>query len=581
MNSPVGEESPGRMSRESVTVEEERREPVPSILLTQIQTDIQAQTHKQAHSQSNSTIVELNPIHHGRGGTKDFGFLPIPKRLQYDPTRGFTFTTSLNITFGFASTFTVANLYYCQPLLIQFAESFNTSHEEVSKIPTLVQAGYATGLLLLSPLGDLVRRRPLLLLLVFVSGTLTIGLSITTSLAAFQALSFLVGIFTVTPQILIPYAADLAPPNRRASSISIVLSGLLLGVLIARVLAGIVAQFGRNWRIVYFLAVGVQAFILLILYFVLPDYPAKNVGEEEEEANLKTQVKESIGEGALRQQPKKSTGKKKLTYPHILYTMGKYALTEPVLIQAGLMQCAASACFSNFWVTLTFLLGGEPYNYDTLQIGLFGLIGIMGVATGPFLGRLIDHLIPWYTALLATLLQLVFQAVQTGAGGIHISAVILACFGLDVGRQIQQVSMTTVVYNISSSSRARMNAVLIIWIFIGQVMGTSAGTKLFLLKPPDSPDGLPGWRASSLFALCLYVFQLIVLSIRGPGCKRYEWFGGYGSKIGWWKETKKVEAGKMIDLEARGQEKKGEEIEVGLEKEEKEEKEEKKKEVIV
>ena len=173
------------------------------------------------------------------------------------------------------------------------------------------------------------------------------------------------GIFTVTPQILIPYAADLAPTNRRASSISIVLSGLLLGVLIARVLAGIVAQFGRNWRIVYFLAVGVQAFILLILYFVLPDYPAKNVGEEEEEANLKTQVKESIGEGALRQQPKKSTGKKKLTYPHILYTMGKYALTEPVLIQAGLMQCAASACFSNFWVTLTFLLGGEPYNYDT------------------------------------------------------------------------------------------------------------------------------------------------------------------------------------------------------------------------
>lgn len=108
MNSPVGEESPGRMSRESVTVEEERREPVPSILPTQIQTDIQARTHKQAHSQSNSTIVELNPIHHGRGGTKDFGFLPIPKRLQYDPTRGFTFTTSLNITFGFASTFSTS-----------------------------------------------------------------------------------------------------------------------------------------------------------------------------------------------------------------------------------------------------------------------------------------------------------------------------------------------------------------------------------------------------------------------------------------------------------------------------------------
>jgi MFS family permease len=191
---------------------------------------------------------------------------------------------------------------------------------------------YATGLLLLSPLGDLVRRRPLLLLLVSLSGTLSIGLAVTSSLVVFEALSFLVGMFTVTPQVLIPLAADLAPPERRASAISIVLSGLLFGVLLARVLAGIIAEF-VTWRVVYYLAIGLQFMILGLFYVLLPDWPAKNKG--------------------------------KLTYFGILTSMARYAVTEPVLVQACLMQFAASACFSNFWVTLTFLLGGPPYNYST------------------------------------------------------------------------------------------------------------------------------------------------------------------------------------------------------------------------
>ena len=87
---------------------------------------------------------------------------------------------------------------------------------------------------------------------------------------------------------------------------------------------------------------------------------------------------------------------------------------------------------------------------------------MFGVSMGPLIGRLIDRLIPWYATLIATFLQLVFQTVQTGAGGINISAVIIACFGLDVGRQMQQVSLTTAVYGISEAARSRMNAVLII-----------------------------------------------------------------------------------------------------------------------
>ncbi|KAF8838919.1 MFS general substrate transporter, partial [Paxillus ammoniavirescens] len=331
----------------------------------------------------------------------DFGFLPIPKRLRYDPDEPFYFGLLLNASFGFASTLTVANLYYCQPLLIEFSKSFDVTYDEVAMIATLIQAGYATGLVLISPLGDLVRRRQLVLLLVFVSTTLTIGLAITPNLRAFEAICFLIGIVNVTPQILMPLAADLATPERRASALSMVLSGLMFGVLIARVLAGVIGNF-NTWRIVYYMAIGVQCFVLVGAYFVLPDYPAKN---------------------------------RNLTYFEIMFSMAKYAVTEPLVIQAALVNIASSACYTAFWVTLTFLLGGPPYYYSTLDIGLFGLVGMLGVLVGPFTGRLIDRLIPWYATLVATFLLLAFQAVQTAAGGINVSAVVIACFGLDVACQ--------------------------------------------------------------------------------------------------------------------------------------------------
>jgi predicted MFS family arabinose efflux permease len=125
--------------------------------------------------------------------------------------------------------------------------------------------------------------------------------------------------FTVTPQILIPLSADLAPPHRRASAMSIVLSGLLLGLLLARVLAGIIAEFS-SWRNVYYMAIGLQYFIVALLWLTIPDYEAKGAG----------------------------TG---LTYWEILWTMGKYLLTEPILVQSCLISAVASATFSSFWVS--------------------------------------------------------------------------------------------------------------------------------------------------------------------------------------------------------------------------------------
>ncbi|PCH40465.1 hypothetical protein WOLCODRAFT_150509 [Wolfiporia cocos MD-104 SS10] len=404
---------------------------------------------------------------------RDFGFLPIPRRLRYDPQNPAHFGLVLNATFGLASTF------------VEFSKTFNVSYDEVSRIPTVLQAGYAVGIVFISTLGDLLRRRPLLLLLVFISASLTIGLAVTTNLAVFEALCFLVGMVTVVPQVLMPLAADLAPPERRASALSIVLAGLLFGVLIARVLAGVIAQY-VTWRVVYYMAIGLQYLVLLMLYLVLPDYPAKNKG---------------------------------VTYFGILYSVAKLAVTEPLLIQAVLINLPSMACFSNFWVTLTFLLGGPPYNYSTLVIGLFGLVGMFGVAMAPLVGRAIDGLVPWFAGLIATLALLVFQAIAVGADGVDIAAVVIVCFGIDVFRQMVQVSLTTRVFSLDQNARSRLNAVLLLSLFMGQVMGTSVGTQVFTKY---------GWRPAAALSLAWTGFTLVVFLLRGPHVSRYTWFGYQG-----------------------------------------------------
>ncbi|CAE7138874.1 unnamed protein product [Rhizoctonia solani] len=412
----------------------------------------------------------------------DFGIIPIPKYLRHDPMKPPRFTLALNIFFGLASTLTVGNLYYCQPILVQLAKSFGVSDKEITLVPTLTQSGQVAMPIFMDPLGDLVRRRQLLLVLGCMIGAFTLGLALAPTKNIFAGLSFMMAIFTVIPQIMIPLAADLAPPERRASAISIVLSGLLLGILFARVISGIIAEFA-DWRIIYWMSFGVQFANVLAMWLLVPDYPSKSTG---------------------------------LSYFGILYTMARYAVTEPSLIQCGLIRFLASAVFVNFWVNLTFLLGEAPYNYSTLAIGLFGLVGMCGVLAAPPIGRLVDKLDSWITTLISIMVSMGFQAIFTGAAGLNIGAVVVACFGLDVSSQMNQVAVSSRVYAIEPLARARMNAVLMIWLFLGQVMGTSVGTDVFLKY---------GWRASGGLGLGFHGLQLLILFLRGPKVARKTWLG--------------------------------------------------------
>lgn len=308
-------------------------------------------------------------------------------------------------------------------------------------------------------MGDLVRRRPLLLLCVSSAAILSLILALVPNLRAFQAINFFIGMSSVTSQILLPLAADLAPIERRATAFAIVMSGLLLGLLMARVVAGLVAEHA-NVSTVYYMSFGLLALTWNLLYWSIPDYPAKNPH---------------------------------LTYFAIIKSMIYYACTEPVLVQACIIGAACSAVFTTFWTSLTFVLG-DLYGYASGTIGLFALVGIAGVCASPFVGRLIDGMIPWAGVAVGLLVIAASQAVWTGAAGLSVGAVVVTIVLLDIGQQLQQVSNSMRIFALNQAARARMSACFIFAIFLGQIAGTAGGTRIYLVG---------GYHASGAFSLGL------------------------------------------------------------------------------
>ncbi|VDB87139.1 unnamed protein product [Peniophora sp. CBMAI 1063] len=433
----------------------------------------------------------------------DFGVIPVPQRLHHDPAQPAKFGLSLNILFAVVGAVVIANLYYCQPLLIELSQSFGVSYESVSRVPTLVQGGYGAGLLFLAPMGDLTRRRPLLLASLIGGTALTIGLAVTHSFIAFEVISFFIGMFGIAPNVLIPLAADLAPPNRRASAVGIVFSGYLVGLLFARVVAGVIAQY-VTWRVVYYAAIGAQVFSTIFMWGFLPDYPGSK--------------------------------DKDLTYFKLLASMARLAVREPTVIQGYLCHIGASASFTDFWVTLTFLLGDTPYHYDTLTIGMFGLIGIIGVLGSPLFGRVIDRMNPWYAIVIATSIMFLSKAIYWGAAGAHLAVVVIVCIGLDIARQSQQVAIATQVFQVEEGMRSRINSLCIFATFIGQVMGSAVGSQVFLRH---------GWRANGALMFAFCAFQLVIMLLRGPHVRRYTWFGYEGGFD--WRKTSHSTTTTIID----------------------------------
>ena len=331
----------------------------------------------------------------------------------------------------------VANLYYNQPLLSSIARTFHATPRAAGAIATLTQAGYAVGLLLFVPLGDIVERRRLItLLLCLVAGALLIA-GLGPTLSVVMAASFAVGVTTVVPQLLLPLAAGLAPAAMRGRIVGQVVSGLLVGILAGRAVAGVVGDVA-GWRVMFLGASAAMLLLAVVLWRALPEVrPATTA-----------------------------------SYGSLIRSIGMLFRGEPVIRDAALLGALTFAAFSAFWTTLAFRLQEPPLHSGSAMAGSYGLIGLAGAAVAPLAGRIADKAHPRRTVGLALLGNIAAWLVLLLLGhtlwGIAIGVLLL-----DAATQAAQVSNQARVYALPTHAHNRLNTIYMVGYFIGGAAGSA------------------------------------------------------------------------------------------------------------
>jgi predicted MFS family arabinose efflux permease len=330
----------------------------------------------------------------------------------------------------------VANLYYAQPLLDEVSRSLHVGSAAASTVVTATQVGYAAGLLLIVPLGDFRPRRSLVVLLFVLSALALVVCAVAPDLWIFEVGSVAVGCASVAGQVMVPFAADLAPEERRGRVVARIMTGLLLGILLARTVSGLVAQLA-GWRAIYWISAGLMVLFAVVLGRALP-----------------------------------VEGKRPhLRYQHLVGSSLRLLAQEPVLRRRAWHGAMAFAAFSVLWTSLAFLLSGAPYHYSNLVIGLFGLAGVAGVAAANLAGKLADvDQTTITTAVSGALLTVAF--VVLGVGRTSVVALIIGIIVLDIGTQGMQITNQAVIYALRPDARSRINSVYMFCYFVGGAVGS-------------------------------------------------------------------------------------------------------------
>lgn len=353
-------------------------------------------------------------------------------------------TTARVLLFAIATGVLVANLYYVQPLTALLADTFHIPVTWGGYLVTATQLGYVLGILLIVPLGDVLDRRYMLTLMLGVNfGALLLAYA-SQSFLMFALASIVIGLSSSALMVILPMAAAMAPEKSRGKVLGTIMSGLLMGILLARTVAGAIADITEDWRPMYLFAAAVVGVLFFALRHALPT----------------------------------EQNRPHVPYRELLRSLAALVRQEPLLRQRSLFAGFGFATFSLFWTGLTFLLHGDPYHYNELQIGMFGLIGVAGAFAANSAGRLADrgytsHL-TWFFAIVMLLSWgLIALGVQS------LWALIAGVFLLDIGVMGMQVTHQTIIYKLAPQARARITTVFIASSFIGAAIGSGVASLAF------------------------------------------------------------------------------------------------------
>ncbi|WP_148400998.1 MFS transporter [Enterobacter mori] len=343
---------------------------------------------------------------------------------------------ALILLMSVATGLAVASNYYAQPLLDTIARAFNLSASSAGFIVTAAQLGYAAGLLFLVPLGDMFERRMLIVSMTLLAAG---GMLITASSQSLTMMiigTALTGLFSVVAQILVPLAATLASPEKRGKVVGTIMSGLLLGILLARTVAGLLASLG-GWRTVYWVASVLMVVMALALWRGLPKVKQEN----------------------------------HLNYPQLLASVFSLFTQDKLLRTRALLGCFTFANFSILWTSMAFLLAAPPFNYSEGVIGLFGLAGAAGALGARPAGGLADKGKSHMTTT-AGLVLLLLSWAAIWYGHVSVLALIVGILVLDLTVQGVHITNQTVIYRVKPEARNRLTAGYMTSYFIGGAAGS-------------------------------------------------------------------------------------------------------------
>jgi predicted MFS family arabinose efflux permease len=332
----------------------------------------------------------------------------------------------------------VANIYYNQPILNEIALSLHIDPKNIGTISPLAQAGYGLGLLFITPLGDKMDRKRLILYLQILLILALIGMSFASTLFQLYAASLAIGLFAVTAQVILPMAASLVTENK-GKIVGIIFTGILIGVLTARVFSGFITE-GLGWQYVYRISAVLVALSALLMQTDFPSNKDRFNG----------------------------------SYLQLLQSVMLQLKRFNTLRITALIGALAFGSLSSFWVTLTFYLSGSPFKYSTSVIGLFGLLAAGGALLAPFIGKLADKGNPRRSLTIS----LAFILLSIGALYVFpgsLISLLVAVLLIDIGVQAVQITNIALIYSLDTQANSRINTVYMTSYFIGGAGGAYIG----------------------------------------------------------------------------------------------------------
>lgn len=330
----------------------------------------------------------------------------------------------------------VANNYYNQPLLGMIAKELGRSEAATSKIAMFTQMGYAVGLLLIIPLGDMFKRKRIILIDFFFIIASLLLFTFAKSLEVMIVASFLIGLTSVVPQIFIPIAAQLSHPEKKDKNVAMLMTGLLIGILASRVFSGLLGEY-LGWREVFLVATGIMVVLAMFIAWLLPNV-------------------ESTFRG---------------TYIELMQSIWHYVKELPALRLAALRGGLAFGSFSVFWTVLAFRLEQAPYFAGSDVAGMLGVIGIVG-AMGASLGGYLSDKMKRNTILVISSATIIVSWAVFGLFDYTYFGLIVGIILLDLGLACLNVTNQFIVYSTHPEAANRLNTVYMVSYFVGGSLGT-------------------------------------------------------------------------------------------------------------